>query len=126
MKRPSRRQIVAEERGSISPLLISLLTISMAVLLVIVTATSVLIFQKRLTSMAEAAALWEEQTALPAEDFLVQISPENLGTVSIKSDSKPDSLTRVIELCAKWVTPISLPMLPTNAIVCSRGSARAG
>jgi hypothetical protein len=118
--------IAKGERGSISPLLIGFLFFSLATVLVVVSATSLIIFQKRLTGLAEASALWGEQTGRSAEEFLGKLQDTHFEMLSIKDDAEFDGHTRYVELCAKWQPPLVVPWVTDSAVVCSRGLARSG
>ena len=114
------------ERGSMAPMFIGLLMFSTATLLVIVTATSLLIFQKRLTSLAEGAALWSAQVERPPADFFDQL-PANAGFgLEFSELDVSDGKTATVKVCGRWQSPIPISITTTNLMVCSKASARAG
>ncbi|WP_138275594.1 hypothetical protein [Rhodoluna limnophila] len=109
-----------------APMFIGLLMFSTATLLVIVTATSLIIFQKRLTGLAEGAALWSAQQGLPADNYFGQL-PEDAGLDLVLSDIEvSDGKTVTVQVCGRWQAPISISITPSNLMVCSQASARAG
>lgn len=110
---------LTDERGSISPLLIGLGSVSLAVLLTVSTSMSLYVQQKRLTTQAEAVALAHADNL---SAFLLLDKPAQ-STVTIK-----DGETVEVRICSAFSPPIplgsALKSLLPNQQVCGRALAR--
>ena len=114
------------ERGSIAPLAIGLLAVSVATILTVVAASSLYVFQRRLTSVAEFAALAEAARGVDVRDFLVNGNNAADDRLVIKRDESLDGLTREVELCGVWHPPVPVFASLTQVEVCATGLARRG
>lgn len=114
------------ERGSIAPLAIGLLALTVATILTVVAASSLYVFQRRLTSVAEFAALAAVARGIDVMDFLANGNNAADDGLVIKRDESPDGLTRDVELCGIWHPPVPLLSSLTRVELCATGSARAG
>lgn len=121
------------EAGSLAPLGIGLALLSLATILVILTAGSLYLSERRLTSAAESTALAtlalsDRGTALlaSAQDFLAKHPLDGLSQVRIDSVSKLDGKTVRVRLCSRVLPLIPNYMFSEVGIVCAEGLARKG
>lgn len=123
-------KILKQEGGSIAPLGIGLIIFSMAMMLSIVSATSLFIFQKRLTNLAESAALHAVQTGETAAEFVRQVGEGNFQNLRISNSTLQDGLTTEVRACALWrsIFENGAPAMfgDVGAVeICSHAAARA-
>jgi hypothetical protein len=117
MKQVSNHQ--SNDRGSISPLLIGLAAISLAVLLTVSSAISIYIQKRRLITQAEAVAIAEiSESPLAAE----------LSESPMRRITYPDGKTIEVQICEAWKTPIPIGGWLSTAIkpqiVCGSAKSR--
>ena len=107
------------EDGSISPLLIGLAAISLAVLLTVTSALSLYVQQRRLTTQAESIALAEVNNS--SSSLLTAAGTERKISVT-------DGETVEVRLCAAWQSPVPLGAWLNKAVrptlVCGSAKAR--
>ncbi|MFM7013577.1 MAG: pilus assembly protein TadG-related protein [Actinomycetota bacterium] len=119
----------SSDSGSIAPLGIGLAALSLGVVLTTLSAGSLYLTDRRLTSVAESAALsvLSEQGDLEnlARDFLNQHPLSGLHNVELVEASKLDGKTVRVRLCASAVPLIGYVFSETGR-VCSEGLARRG
>jgi hypothetical protein len=121
----SRAFLVADD-GSIAPLALGLAALSLATILVTTCATSLYTLERRLTTLAEFAALSGAEHETSASEFLEQAGPVGFIDLGVQSDVLDDGLTTEVVLCSTWIAPLpSLIPLPQRR-VCGKGAARAG
>jgi hypothetical protein len=112
------------ERGSIAPLGIGLLSISLALIFTLVCANSLYVLKNRLTATAEFAALAEARMGLTAATFLDESEyPEDYF---VDEDYSSDQKTTEVTVCAIWSAPLPIVFSVTDAKICGHGAARAG
>lgn len=115
-----------ENAGSTAPLGIGLAMLSLAAILMFASASSAFLLQRRLTSLAEYAALSEARFEMPASEFLGKAGVSGLQGVRVAVDQVSDGLTVEITLCSMWSSPLPGLVSMQNFEVCGRGAARAG
>lgn len=116
--------MIKAERGSIAPLAIGLALLSLATILTTVAASSLFLHQKRLLTLAEAAALFASSTGEPAQNFISQLSATKLGSVSVAKEQTLDGFTIEVRLCSMWQSPFAVIGLPLSQMVCAEGRSR--
>lgn len=113
----SRR--LASENGSIAPLLVGVAALSLSMCLVLSSALSLFVFQRRLTTIAESLALAEQLHAN---------YPESPLSLQSKTITQLDGQTTQVKVCANWKAPLQVAILNgrLNQLVCSSAAARLG
>jgi hypothetical protein len=114
------------DSGSVAPLGIGLALVSLATILVFTSASSMFLLQRRLTSLAEFAALSRAMYGLPVETFLIESRANGLRHLRIATESVTDGHTSEVTLCSTWQSPVPLLFLPAETEICGQGAARAG
>ena len=114
------------ERGSVTPLAIGLLALSVATIMTVVAASSLYVFHRRLTSVAEFAALAAISRGVEVKDFLANGNNAADDELVIKRDESLDGFTREVELCGIWRPPVPVLSSLTQVELCATGAARAG
>jgi hypothetical protein len=112
------------EKGSIAPLGIGLMALTIALIFTLASANSLYVMRNRLTSAAEFAALAEARFGVTASDFLseVKYSPKYFVDEDYSSDQK----TTEVSVCTLWIAPLPV-FAPVGALkICGHGAARAG
>ena len=113
-------------RGSIAPLAIGLALISLVTVLMSVSAGSVFLLQRRLTSLAEFAALSRVESGTLATDFLLETNPKGFYALTVVRDEVIDGVTSEVRLCSTWTPPLRVYFIFVSRQVCGFGAARAG
>ena len=116
------QHIVYDQRGSMAPLGIGLFFFSLVFGITAVSATSMFVFQKRLTTLAESTALFVAAGTGDAASFLATIGGTKLEDTSIDADQR----TVVAKVCATWRAPVVTLRSFAKTQICSHASARAG
>ena len=128
------------ENGSAAPLAIGLALIAVAVVLATSLASSMFLFQRRLSALADSTAISVRQDiGQPTESasnralqklvekrifaFQTVVSSE-LPDLAVQAADMNDGLTLQINLCAKWQAPFEVSFLPSQALICSESAAR--
>ena len=114
------------EAGSIAPLGIGLGVVSLTTILVLSSVSSLFVLERRLTSMAEFAALSGVRYSLSAEEFLREGGVNVFQNLRVASDSLLDGVTREVTLCAMWKAPLPTFIKLAEVEICGAGAARAG
>ena len=123
----SKRDLGAcSERGSIAPLAIGLLALSVATILTVVVASSLYVFHRRLTSVAEFAALAEVARGVDVREFLANGNNAADDNLVIRRDESLDGVTQEVELCGVWHPPVPVFASLTQVEICATGLARRG
>ena len=114
------------DAGSSAPLGIGLALISLATILVFASASSVFLLQRRLTSLAEYAALSNARYHVPAAVFIRETGGLGIKELRVAAENVVDGLTVEVTICSVW--QLALPRLVElpKIEVCGRGAARAG
>lgn len=116
----------SREAGSIAPLGIGLAILSLSAILVFTSVSSIFVLQRRLTTLAEFAALSSARYGLSAADFIQESGANGMTGLRVAKDDIVDRLTHEVSICSVWnPTLLTLPNLfPTE--ICGHGAARAG
>lgn len=114
------------DSGSIAPLGIGLALLSLAAILMFASMSSIFLLQRRLTTLAEFAALTGVRYSLTAEAFLRESGVSGLSGLRVGSDTVSDGLTRQVTICSAWQAPVPtfFRLLPRE--ICGSGAARSG
>lgn len=114
------------DSGSIAPLGIGLALLSLSTILIFTSMSSAFLLQRRLTSLAEFAALSGARYSVSAEAFLRESGANGLAGLNVVSDIVLDGVTRQVTICATWHAPLPVfpRLLPRQ--ICGNGAARAG
>lgn len=113
--------LAKSELGSMTPLMLGLVAISLALILIIANLGSAFVLQRRLVSIAEAKAL-----------SAIVDGPEIPSSVTLFSESVSnlDGQTVEVRLCSKWQQPIHfgklLDFANSNQLICASGLSRLG
>lgn len=116
----------SDETGSIAPLGIGLFLFSLIFSFSTVGATSLFIFQKRLTNVAESIALYVASGNGESTDFLDSVGKLNFEDLRVANSIAADQVTTVVKVCANWRPPIVTLGEFSKIQICSTGSARSG
>lgn len=127
-------QVIRGERGSLAPLGIGLSMLSLLTVLFILASGSLYLTERRLTTVAEATALYvisesenlDRNLLGPAEEFLSIHPLLGLDQVSIQEALGPDGLTVRIRLCSIWQPLFVNYIFSETGRVCSEGLAPLG
>lgn len=127
------RSRISNDQGSLAPLGIGLSSLALLLVVATISASSLYLTDRRLTSVAEATALASyDQRLTPqalrqsAEQFLNQHQLFGLHEVEIIEIGSPDGRTVKVRLCSKWNAPIVGYAFSDTGRVCSEGLARRG
>lgn len=120
------RSWLSADRGSLAPLGVGLFALTMALIFVISSASSLFIFQKRLTNYSESAALYVAATGEDPQSFAVDYGVSGFKNLIVKAGNSEDGLTAEVSVCALWSAPIYLVGSIVEKQVCSHASARSG
>lgn len=119
-------RFISRDSGSIAPLGIGLALISLSAILVFISASSMFLLQRRLTSLAEFAALSGARYEISVQDFLVESKGNGLSGLRVARDDVLDGVTREVKICKTWRPPVPLLVQIVETEVCGYGAARAG
>jgi hypothetical protein len=111
------------EQGSIAPLAIGLALIWLAAVIAVTMASTLFIFQKRLTNLAEASAL-VAANGEAAVDFVSQVPGLELEGLTVQQTTAADEITIDVRVCATWQSPIQILKVFATSQICSHASAR--
>jgi hypothetical protein len=123
------------EQGSLAPLGIGLAMVSLATVLAILAAGSLYLTERRLTGVAESAALsvlveadgdLSQDLSVLAGSYLRKLPLRGLHQVSLVEASSLDMKTVRIRLCSLWRPIFENYMFSEIGKVCSEGLARRG
>ena len=138
-RRRGRRSLLADERGSTVPLILGYLVLAIALIFVCVCATDLYVAQKRLDSVADAAALAgadgfrlqvdgatvraELDDADIAEQAAAVIAVIDDGTELVSAGS-PDGLSARVTVQTTWAPPLLSDLVPSMITIRSTGTSR--
>ena len=117
---------VSNESGSMAPLGIGLFALSLTFVLAISAASSLFLFQKRLTNYAEMAAIYVLSKDAAVSDFQLIVGNQDLLELDLSQQTLDDGVTVKITACAKWIAPVSTYASIPATRICSNASSRAG
>ncbi len=146
MSRPAARPIARsgpsssdDDRGSIMPLILGYLMLAIALIYVCVCATDLYIAQKRLDSVADAAALagadgfrlQVDGDAIRAELDEAEIADQATAVIGIIDDGtelvsagSPDGLSARVSVRATWTPPLLTEFVPPMLSLTATGTSR--
>lgn len=116
----------SREAGSIAPLGIGLAILSMCAILVFTSVSSLFVLQRRLTTLAEFAALSSARYGLSAADFLQESGANGMTGLRVAKDDVIDRLTHEVSICGIWNPPLLTVFELPPTEICGYGAARAG
>jgi hypothetical protein len=123
------------EQGSLAPLGIGLAMVSLAAVLAILASGSLYLTERRLTGVAESAALsvlleadgnLSQDLFLMANSYLGKLPLRGLHQVTLIEALSPDLKTVRVRLCSVWRPIFENYMFSEIGRVCSEGLARRG
>lgn len=105
-------QPIRDEGGSVAPLGIGLVALSLATILTFTSASSLYIFHRRLVSVAEFAALASASASasrgVSAGGFIRYSDATFTPPLWVIRDEIVDGATREVEVCGVWHSPIPI------------------
>ena len=116
-----------DERGSIAPLAIGLLLMSLATVAVAVSATSLFVEHRRLQTLAESAAVASASRVMSVSEFLTNLPAkyaDSFSNLRLSREQNLDGSTIEVVLCADWLNPIATAFVGTKDVVCAEAKAR--
>jgi hypothetical protein len=116
----------SNESGSMAPLGIGLFALSLTFVLAISAASSLFVFQKRLTNYAEMAAIYVLSQDAAVSDFQLRVGNQNLLELDLSQQILDDGVTVKITACAKWIAPVETYVSIPATRICSNASSRVG
>ena len=125
MKLSTIKSVLHHEEGSLAPLGVGMFLFSLIFSLTAVSATSMFIFQKRLTSMAESIAIYVASANGDANTFLATAGTQNLVELKVSSFLESDEVTVVANVCALWSAPVVTVVEFAKLEICTHAAARA-
>ena len=114
-----------DEVGSIAPLALGLFSICLSLVLTIISACSLFIFQKRLTNYSESVAIYVKTTGEPVSKFVNSAGTNRFVQLDVEARILHDGLTVEARACALWRSPVALVGIASESMVCSRAAARS-
>ena len=129
-----------DEGGSVAPLGIGLALLALTMELATALASSLFLFQRRLSELADSTAISVRQELGEPVDtvtnasllklvenrmvLLQSVKNSTIAGLVAESAAMKDAQTLDITLCATWRAPFSVAFLPSQAVVCSQSAAR--
>lgn len=132
------------ERGSTLPLVVGFALLALAVVLAVVSASSLYLERKRLLALADGAALaaadaWAVADAVAdadgvrvaaehramdraAADYLAEVAPAEAELVAVESN---DGASATVQLRGVWRAPVSVDWLPIEVELVVQSTARS-
>ncbi|MGN8024879.1 pilus assembly protein TadG-related protein [Microbacterium sp. 22242] len=133
------RPFLEDERGSIMPLILGYLVLAIALIYVCVCATDLYIAQKRLDSIADAAALagadgfrvQVDGDAIRAELDDAEIARQAIAVIGIVDDGaelvsadSPDGVSARVTVRTGWTPPLLSDVVPSMVTISATGTSR--
>jgi len=115
-----------DDLGSIAPLGIGLFLFIVAMMLTVISASSMFIFQKRLTTLSEAVAVFIASGGESSAVFVETVSRRSFQNLKIQDVLLQDGLTTEVVACALWMPPVIVLEPFGSKEICSHAAARAG
>ncbi|WP_460797648.1 pilus assembly protein TadG-related protein [Microbacterium sp. GXF0217] len=134
-----RAQTLSREEGSILPLMLGYALLAIAVVFACVCATDLYIAQKRLDSLADAAALAGSDgftLVVDGESARAELTPAGVreqaeavvaampGTATLVSADAPDGVTARVTVAATWHPPLFSPFVPDGMALEASATSR--
>jgi len=120
------RKVLSNDVGSIAPLGIGLFLFSLIFSLTTVSAVSMFIFQKRLTTSAESTALFVAGGNGESDDFLNLTGKTKFESLQLATRLAADQTTVMAKACAIWRAPVVTVDDFSKANICAQANARVG
>jgi len=117
---------ISKDNGSMAPLGIGLFALSLAFVLAISAASSLFVFQKRLTNFAEMAAIYVVSKDVDVSDFQRRVGDQNFTDLDVLQQFLGDGVTVKVTACAKWISPVPIYVSIPATRICSKASSRDG
>ena len=117
-------KLLGNEAGSIAPLGIGLFLFSLIFSFTTVSAVSMFIFQKRLTTLAESTAIFVAGGSGDAADFLKLTGKPNVESLQLVTTTAADQATVMAKACAMWRAPVVTVGDFANTNICAQAAAR--
>lgn len=121
----ARRFYLGSDQGSLAPMGIGLFALTLTLMLIIIAASSLFVFQKRLTNYSESAALYIASTGKDLQGFTTAIGGDSFKSLKVTLKIADDNRTVQVNSCAVWSAPIALVDRVTQTEICSHAAARA-
>ena len=121
-----RQKLLSDESGSIAPLGIGLFLFSLVFSLTSVSAVSMFIFQKRLTTLAESTALFVAGGNGEAADFLKLTGQHKFESLQLATNISADQATVIAKACSIWRAPVVTVGDFAKINICAQAAARVG
>ena len=115
---------ISDSRGSIAPLGIGLFFFSISLVAIVTASSSMFIFQKRLTNLAETAALYVAETNQSVGDFIKLIEYSRSSNLKATSKYLSDGVTVEVTVCDDWSPLIGNYLDLSVTQICSHAAAR--
>ena len=100
--------------------------LSLTTVLMSVSAGSMFLLERRLTTLAEFAALSRAEREMSVVDFLREAKPEGYSGLTVAKDEVIDGFTSEVRICSQWNAPLPTFLRFAGRQVCGFGAARAG
>ena len=84
------------------------------------------LLQRRLTTLAEFAALSGAKYSISASDYLGESGAGRMKGLRVAVDAVSDGVTREVTLCSRWQAPLQEIGQLLEFEICGRGAARSG
>lgn len=117
---------IREETGSIAPLGIGLCLISISAIVISTNSASLFIFQKRLTTAAEAIVVESNLGNSQLDDLAAKLFGKSIEGLQIKLNKLDDGATRQVVACAHWRAPVPTILISSDKKICTHAEARSG
>lgn len=140
MNRPVvRSSLLGDDRGSIMPLILGYLVLAIALIYVCVCATDLYIAQKRLDSVADAAALAGAdgfRLQVDGDAIRAELDDEEIGAqaaavlgvlddgVTLTSAGSPDGVSARVTVRTQWTPPLLSEFVPAMLTIEATGTSR--
>jgi hypothetical protein len=126
MKSLRMRIPLTNEAGSIAPLGIGLFLFSLIFSLTTVSAVSMFIFQKRMTTLAESTAIFVAGGNGEVADFLNLTGMPSFESLQLATTTAADQTTVIANACAAWRAPVVTVGDFAQTKICAQAAARVG
>lgn len=112
------------DQGSIAPLGLGFAAISLTLVFVLLAASSLFIFQKRLKNFSEGVAVYVAQSGESAQSYLQRVGTHRFKNVQVVSSLNSDGVTVQAKTCAQWDFPVPLLITKGSGQICAQAAAR--
>jgi hypothetical protein len=134
-----RTRTMADDEGSILPLMLGYAALAITIIVACVCATDLYIAQKRLDSLADAAALAGSDgftLVVDGESARAELTPAGVreqaeavvaavpGVATLVSADAPDGVTARVTVAATWHPPLFSPFVPDGVALEASATSR--